>query len=413
MANTTIHCEALGKRYRIGERPTLMLREALMKRLRAPFGRRTPPAKGNGDGTIWALRDVSFEIGEGEVVGIIGRNGAGKSTLLKVLSRITEPTTGRAEVRGRVGSLLEVGTGFHPELTGRDNIFLNGAILGMRKAEIQGKFDEIVAFAEIEKFLDTPVKHYSSGMYVRLAFAVAAHLDPEILLVDEVLAVGDAPFQAKCFDRLRKVNQTGRTILFVSHNMAALREVCRRGIVLQGGALLADGEMNEVADRYLASVQRDDEHLTEAETPNFILREARISAVDKGLIKPFSPVEIRVRLTAKTTISDPGVYIAILTSRRERLAGIRSRDLWSMERVEAGRTVEVSFTLADLPLLPGSYLLEVHLQDYGGAKFEPVPGLLPFEVAPMPVYGTRRPDTWTAHLALQARDFHVDAVGGE
>jgi lipopolysaccharide transport system ATP-binding protein len=252
MGNSAIHCESLSKRYWLGERPTNSFREALMNRLAAPL-RRRKGARGN-DWMIWALRDLSFKIGEGELVGIIGRNGAGKSTLLKVLSRITEPTQGFAEVRGRVGSLLEVGTGFHPELTGRENIYLNGAILGMRKAEIARKFDEIVAFAEIEKFLDTPVKRYSSGMYVRLAFAVAAHLETEILLVDEVLAVGDAQFQKKCFEKVRSVGQSGRTILFVSHNMAALRQVCERGIVLQGGTVVADGEMMQGALRLRAPI---------------------------------------------------------------------------------------------------------------------------------------------------------------
>src|SRR6187401_430063 len=196
---------------------------------------------------FWALKDVSFDIRRGEVAGIIGRNGAGKSTLLKILSRITEPTKGRIEIDGRVASLLEVGTGFHPELTGRENIFLNGAILGMTRAEIRTKFDEIVAFAEVEKFLDTPVKRYSSGMYVRLAFAVAAHLEPEILVVDEVLAVGDAEFQKKCLDKMDDVSRGGRTILFVSHNMQAITRLCSRCILLDKGRVLMDGEPHRVA----------------------------------------------------------------------------------------------------------------------------------------------------------------------
>ena len=209
-----IKVEGLGKQYSIGTQGSAYstLREVLTKKLRSPLSQRRNKPR---DQKIWALRDVSFEVNPGEVVGIIGRNGAGKSTLLKILSRITEPTTGRVELCGRVGSLLEVGTGFHPELTGRENIYLNGAILGMARAEIERKFDEIVAFAEIEKFLDTPVKRYSSGMYVRLAFAVAAYLEPEILLVDEVLAVGDASFQRKCLDRMKDVGRRGRTVLFV------------------------------------------------------------------------------------------------------------------------------------------------------------------------------------------------------
>ncbi|MGA7731720.1 MAG: polysaccharide ABC transporter ATP-binding protein, partial [Chloroflexia bacterium] len=202
--------------------------------------------------TIWALKDVSFEVKRGEVVGVIGRNGAGKSTLLKILSRITEPTTGRASIAGRVGSLLEVGTGFHPELSGRENIYLNGAILGMKRAEIERKFDEIVAFSEVEKFIDTPVKHYSSGMYLRLAFAVAAHLEPEILLVDEVLAVGDAQFQKKCLGKIGEVAQEGRTVLFVSHNMAAVTQLCTSGIWLRDGNLDSIGAVDTIVHRYLS-----------------------------------------------------------------------------------------------------------------------------------------------------------------
>jgi lipopolysaccharide transport system ATP-binding protein len=219
--------------------------------LRNPF-RRAKTANTTAE-EFWALRDVSFSVNQGDVLGIIGRNGAGKSTLLKILSRITEPTTGRVTLRGRVASLLEVGTGFHGELSGRENIFLNGAILGMTRAEIRRKFDEIVAFAEVEQFLDTPVKHYSSGMYVRLAFAVAAHLEPEILIVDEVLAVGDAAFQKKCLGKMREVSAGhGRTVLFVSHNLGAVRELCRTGLLLNAGCVLQQGPIREVADQYLA-----------------------------------------------------------------------------------------------------------------------------------------------------------------
>ncbi len=220
------------------------LREALERTLAAPVRRFRGGlqfTEAVGREHFWALKDVTFNVGEGDVVGIVGRNGAGKSTLLKVISRITDPTEGRVVLRARMASLLEVGTGFHPELTGRENIFLNGAILGMRKAEIVSKFDEIVAFAELEKFLDTPVKHYSSGMYVRLGFAVAAHLNPEILVVDEVLSVGDMTFQKKCLGKMNEVSRAGRTVLFVSHNMAAVENLCRRGIVLDGGTLVFEG----------------------------------------------------------------------------------------------------------------------------------------------------------------------------
>src|ERR1051326_3696068 len=231
MSDIAIRVEGLSKQYRIGARTERYrtFRDTLAGIL---SGRSTPRLNGNKE-TVWALKDLSFEVRRGEVVGIIGRNGAGKSTLLKILSRITEPSTGYARINGRVGSLLEVGTGFHPELTGRDNIYLNGAILGMRKAEIERNFDEIVAFAEVEKFIDTPVKRYSSGMYVRLAFGVAAHLETEVLLVDEVLAVGDAQFQKKCFDKMREIGTQGRTILFVSHNMSAVRSICQQALIIE------------------------------------------------------------------------------------------------------------------------------------------------------------------------------------
>src|SRR5579859_5904403 len=212
-------------------------------------GERGAPARGETE-QFWALKDLSFEVEPGDRVGIIGRNGAGKSTLLKVLSRITEPTSGRVDIIGRVASLLEVGTGFHSELTGRENIFLNGAILGMKRAEIKKKFDEIVAFAEVDRFLDTPVKHFSSGMYMRLAFAVAAHLEPEILVVDEVLAVGDAQFQKKCLGKMSEVAHGGRTVLFVSHNMAMMANLCKRGILLEQGRVQAQGSMQEVLSIY-------------------------------------------------------------------------------------------------------------------------------------------------------------------
>src|SRR5712691_3252284 len=222
-----IRVEGLGKRYRIGERERYRaLRDTIADAIKAPLRRLRSGRPSLVDNTIWALRDVSLEVAPGEVFGVIGHNGAGKSTLLKILSRITAPSEGRAELRGRVGSLLEVGTGFHPELTGRENVYLNGAILGMRRSEVRRKFDDIVAFAEVEQFLDTPVKRYSSGMAVRLAFAVAAHLEPEILIVDEVLAVGDAAFQRKCLGKMESVGREGRTVLFVSHNMAAVTHLC-------------------------------------------------------------------------------------------------------------------------------------------------------------------------------------------
>ncbi len=261
MSDVAIRVKGLSKRYRIGgkQEPYRTLRDTLADAVRSPLRRAGMLLRSQGmeavarDEMVWALKDVSFEIKHGEVLGVIGRNGAGKSTLLKILSRITEPTEGYGEIRGRVGSLLEVGTGFHPELTGRENIYLNGAILGMRRAEIARKFDEIVAFAEVERFIDTSVKYYSSGMYLRLAFGVAAHLEPEILLVDEVLAVGDAGFQKKCLNKMEDVGRQGRTVLFVSHNMPAVTRLCGRAILLDEGRLLRDGPSHQVVGVYLNS----------------------------------------------------------------------------------------------------------------------------------------------------------------
>lgn len=254
----SIRVRGLGKQYRIGEhlRTYRTLRDTLSEAVRAPFerlGGENGGEKEGSDSTIWALKDVSFDMHEGQVLGIIGRNGAGKTTLLKLLSRVTEPTEGYAEVYGRVGALLEVGTGFHPELTGRENIYLNGAILGMRRPEIESKLDEIVGFAEVERFIDTPVKRYSSGMYLRLAFAVAAHLEPEILVVDEVLAVGDAEFQRKCLGKMSDVSKQGRTVLFVSHNMSAILNLTEEAIVLDEGHIVRRGPSAEAVDFYLAS----------------------------------------------------------------------------------------------------------------------------------------------------------------
>src|SRR5467141_3728139 len=250
-----IRAEKLSKRYRIGERERYTtLRDVLARSLRAPWTLlRRPPHE-----TFWALKDVDLQVRQGEVLGLIGRNGAGKTTLRKILSRITRPTSGWAEIHGRVGSLLEVGTGFHPELTGRENTFLSGAILGMGKAEIVRKFDEIVAFAELEKFIDTPVKHYSSGMYVRLAFAVAAHLEPEILLVDEVLAVGDITFQKKCLDKMQDVARAGRTVVLVTHQMNQIRRLCHRVVWIDDGAVRASGPTGETTSAYESAMARGD-----------------------------------------------------------------------------------------------------------------------------------------------------------
>jgi len=263
MSDIVIAASGLGKKYVIGHSVSRGRRDTFRDAIVASTGRllRTakdiargkPVIQGDTFEEVWALRDVSFAIRRGDVVGIIGRNGAGKSTLLKILSRITEPSAGRVRIRGSVASLLEVGTGFHPELTGRENVFLNGAILGMPRKEIRRKFDDIVAFAEVEKFIDTPVKRYSSGMYVRLAFAIAAHLEPEILVVDEILAVGDAAFQKRCLSRMENIGHEGRTVLFVSHNMFTLRNLCTTGFLLRAGEVAAKGDITSVVETYLSS----------------------------------------------------------------------------------------------------------------------------------------------------------------
>src|ERR1044072_1744396 len=356
MSNVTIRCEGLSKRYRIGasQERYKALRDVIADAATAPFRRvrdraRNGHASSNGD-YIWAVEGNSFEIKTGDLVGLVGRNGAGKSTLLRILARITKPTRGRAAVHGRVGSLLEVGTGFHPELTGRENVFLNGAILGMRKSEISRKFDEIVAFAEVEKFIDTPVKRYSTGMYMRLAFGVAAHMETEILIVDEVLAVGDAEFQKKCFQRMSEIGSHGRTILFVSHNMSALRNICKQALVIDHGKLVAQGEVNHTIDHYLAQI-RDDSQDDVIETPTFNVHSVEISSESNPIIKTFDPVQVRVRFVPKTEIKDPGLYVSIVTLDSQRLAGLDLKDFTTTASLPAGGTAELGFKIESLPLM--------------------------------------------------------------
>lgn len=315
MGDVAIRVEALGKQYRIGapKQKYKTLRDSLAGAFVGParFLRRAGTQNGRG-GMIWALRDVSFDVKPGEVVGVIGRNGAGKSTLLKVLSRITEPTEGEVDIYGRVGSLLEVGTGFHLELSGRENTYLNGAILGMRKSEIDRRFDEIVAFAEVEKFIDTPVKHYSSGMYLRLAFAVAAHLEPEILLVDEVLAVGDAAFQKKCLGKMGDVAREGRTVLFVSHNMAAVRSLCSRGIVIDEGRLVLSGDVTTAI-----RVHQDSQAARQSETPTasygkrLVFTDMSVGADGSGSISSGDPLQVQCTIVNNGPLPGFNLYCII------------------------------------------------------------------------------------------------------
>lgn len=316
MGDIVVRAENLGKSYQIthnSRRGYKTLQEDMLRLLKSPFGKRSDTITRE---TFWALQDVSFDVKYGEVLGIIGRNGAGKSTLLKILSRITKPTVGRADIYGRIGSLLEVGTGFHPELTGRENIFLNGAILGMARRDIQKHFDEIVAFAEVEQFLDTPVKRYSSGMYMRLAFAVAAHLEPEVLVIDEVLAVGDAEFQKKCLGKMSDIAQSGRTVLFVSHNMNAIEELCTRVLLLNKGTVnQLSSDVRSVITHYLKS---DDVNATKwvnsgNEFPNPYFQPLSFKIVDRNGMDMPMPLrnddDFYVQLEGKVEQLDPALTI--------------------------------------------------------------------------------------------------------
>jgi lipopolysaccharide transport system ATP-binding protein len=309
---------------------------------------------------FWALKDVSFEVKRGEVLGIIGRNGAGKSTLLKILSRITEPTKGRIELNGRVSSLLEVGTGFHPELSGRENIFLNGAILGMTRAEIKRKFDEIVAFAEVDKFLDTPVKRYSSGMYVRLAFAVAAHLDPEILIVDEVLAVGDAEFQKKCLGKMKDVSTGGRTVLFVSHNMHAIQNLCTRAIALKSGSIHSEGETREVIKEYLKSSDMLTEKSFEANelNPSII----SVSIDEKELEK--ENLRVKIGFNSPFELNPPVAGIVIYSSMGTPVFGTNPRFHIVDNDLGKRKNGYLKMDVDKLPIHGGTYSLSVWLGDW-------------------------------------------------
>jgi lipopolysaccharide transport system ATP-binding protein len=411
----------ISKQYKLGGRrihKTETLRELLSRAAGAPFralsGKKNEPTIKDQLYTLWALKDVSLKINEGDVVGIIGRNGAGKSTLLKILSRITSPDDGSVVIRGRLASLLEVGTGFHPELTGRENIFLNGAILGMRRAEIIRRFDEIVEFAEVEKFLDTPVKHYSSGMYVRLAFAVAAHLDPEILIVDEVLAVGDLTFQKKCLGKMSEVSRGGRTVLFVSHNMAAIENLCTRGIVLHQGQLCFDGgskeaiqyylnslsvqsgvgsvvDLDEVGDRrsLVAPLLRRLEFLTENEQP-----------LTEGL--PLgSRLKVKVHFELPNPTANFNVGLGFNNSYGHRIFTAHSvfePNRWERERV--GRQV-MSCEIPSFTLMPGEYSVKVWL-DLKGSEADAIEDAAKMTVLESDFYGTGKVP-WSGALVLKHR----------
>jgi lipopolysaccharide transport system ATP-binding protein len=369
MADVAIKVEKLGKRFRIGaaQEKYKTFRDTLANAAVAPFRRIASALRADHGkveaGVIWALKDVSFEVKPGEVVGIIGRNGAGKSTLLKVLSRITEPTEGYAEVYGRIGSLLEVGTGFHPELTGRENIFLNGAILGMKKVEIEKKFDEMVAFAEVEKFIDTPVKHYSSGMYLRLAFAVAAHLEPEILLVDEVLAVGDAEFQKKCLGKMGEVAKEGRTVLFVSHHMGMIAELCSTALLLDRGGVAARGFTRDVVDGYLtqaSSAGRTTFLAAEQTDKEIVVLEVGSQTISGRLTSYFrhdEPIVVSTKCRVKRAAPNSVMGFFVKDHKGRKIFTNVNPD-WS-KFVADGRLVRTVVTIPPCFLAPGQYYVTI------------------------------------------------------
>lgn len=395
MSSLAIQVRNLSKQYRLGEGSgaaydTLrdMLAESAKSWWRALRGQRRHAATPQAEKGFWALRDVSFDIQPGEVVGVVGRNGAGKSTILKILSRITEPTHGTAELNGRVGSLLEVGTGFHPELSGRENIYLNGAILGMTRAEIRRKFDAIVAFAEIEQFLDTPVKRYSSGMYVRLAFAVASHLEPEILIVDEVLAVGDAQFQQKCLGRMNEVRQDGRTVLFVSHNMPAVRSLCTRALLLERGTLVLDGSTADVVDRYLQAgtvmvssreIPADVERLTNGQAR--MLRVAVCDVAGRPVTSLYYGQPFQVRFECELLADVPDAHFEVSISNTDGTHILYSTTVDGgrpPQYLSAGRHT-VTATL-DTVLLPRRYAVDLGVHRASGRTLDFVPSACTFVV---------------------------------
>lgn len=392
---TAIRVENISKKYKIGLAPGRfqygMLRDQLAAIPRRLF-RREQKA---GVDFIWALKDVSFDLEEGKVLGIVGRNGAGKSTLLKVLSRVTEPTLGSVSVRGRVGSLLEVGTGFHPELTGRENIFLNGAILGMKRSEIESKFDEIVDFSEVAQFIDTPVKRYSSGMYLRLAFAVAAHLEPEILVVDEVLAVGDAEFQRKCLGKMNDVAAQGRTVLFVSHNMSAILRLTQEAIVMQKGQLVKRAPTPEAVDFYLASGQAqagervwDADEVPAASMPfvpiSLRVKDPRGAVVDSFRSTEALTLEMEYKLSAPVTGLRVGIYLS--TVRGEYVFtsfDVDDADLYEKHSTrKAGHYVSRCQIPGDL-LNEGRYILGINASSFGVKRYFMDENALAFNIDPM------------------------------
>lgn len=411
MSDVAIRVENLGKKYQIGrkQKKHTRLGDKAVDVISSPIRRMKRLITGQAmsaadlDQAFWALEDVSFEIKHGEIVGIIGHNGAGKSTLLKILSRITDPTTGYADIYGRVGSLLEVGTGFHPELTGRENVYLNGSILGMRRAEINRKFDEIVDFAEIEQFIDTPVKHYSSGMYVRLAFSVAAHLEPEILLIDEVLAVGDVAFQKKSLGKMEDVSHQGRTVVFVSHNMNALQRLCPNSILLNHGHVVLQGQTSDVIENYLTATSSNStgpntlidlsDHKRDG-TKKIWFESLTYSADNASLAYhpyPGGPVDVSVNLTASAACAVGSIAVTIYDRYGTKLINMDTRSLGDQMELHKGSNT-IKFHLEQLHLNPGMYMIGLWAADPPVEVYDHLTSAALFEVV----------ETETTNIRVQA-----------
>lgn len=423
MARPAIRVEHLSKRYPLAEGRTTAgyrtLRESVAGSV-ASLSRRVR-RRSDAQGELWALRDVSFETMPGEVVGIVGRNGAGKSTLLKILSRITRPTDGRVVLRGRVGSLLEVGTGFHPELTGRENVYLNGSVLGMTRREVTRKFDDIVGFAEVERFLDTPVKRYSSGMYVRLAFAVAAHLEPEILVVDEVLAVGDASFQKKCLGKLNEVSESGQTVLVVSHNTAVLSSVCKTGVVLDRGEVKETGPIDRCLRAYSNGVLSDlPTAIDLPRQPHKPSQLVRVELVD-GAGRPTSRFEygdslgIRATFASDVPTRTPRLGLVIAAENGARVLNANMHYLPSTEPAAPVRAGVISCDLGAVPLMAGKYMVSFWFGTHA-REHETLPDVIGFEVNERDVWGLGRlppvgasPMWWPTKFRVEAEEVSHDA----
>jgi lipopolysaccharide transport system ATP-binding protein len=400
MTDVAIRCDGIAKQYRIGERESYKaLRDVITGAFASPFRRLRSIRRHSSNGSVgsnkmssfWALKDISFEVERGEVVGIIGGNGAGKSTLLKILSRITEPTRGHADTWGRVGSLLEVGTGFHPELTGRDNIFLNGAILGMRRSEIARKFDEIVAFAEVEKFIDTPVKRYSSGMYIRLAFAVAAHLEPEILLVDEVLAVGDITFQKKCLGKMGDIASAGRTVILVSHNMAAINALSSRVVLLKDGKIEIEGSASEVTACYYSEslnlpgndsdlLNRSRQGNGKASFSSITVRALTPSGQPVEFAYPGCDLSLDIELECYRDFMDCVLAAIIYDSNGYRVIDTNTAQKGEYVSLNAGQKGRANFLLREVLLKPGRYFVGLWLGRHAMEAIDHIEHAITFDV---------------------------------